>query len=422
MSDIYIKPSQLNGAVTAPPSKSDVHRAIICAALSRGRCKISPVALSKDIEATIGCIRELGARAEIENGVLTLDSTHIFENKNCCLYCCESGSTLRFLIPVAAAQGVKATFTGSGLLPQRPIGIYLDCLPKAGAKCTTEKGLPLTVEGQLQPGKFEIPGNVSSQFITGLLLALPLLNGDSEIIITSPLESAGYVDMTVSCMAKFGVTTEQTEKGWYIRGNQRYTPINYTTQGDWSQAAFFMTAAALTGDVTVKGVDADSPQGDKAIARILKSLGAFVSFEKDGVRVKKSQLTAGNIDAKQIPDLVPILAVAAVFARGTTVIYGAERLRIKESDRLRSMADAVNALGGKIEEKPDGLVITGVNALKGGKVQGENDHRIVMAMSVAALRAEAPITITDRESINKSYPDYFKEYIRLGGKADVNLR
>lgn len=422
MSDIYIKPSQLNGAVTAPPSKSDVHRAIICAALSRGRCKISPVALSKDIEATIGCIKELGARAEIENGVLTLDSTHIFENKNCCLYCCESGSTLRFLIPVAAAQGVKATFTGSGLLPQRPIGIYLDCLPKAGVKCTTEKGLPLTVEGQLQPGKFEIPGNVSSQFITGLLLALPLLNGDSEIIITSPLESAGYVDMTVSCMAKFGVTTEQTEKGWYIRGNQRYTPINYTTQGDWSQAAFFMTAAALTGDVTVKGVDADSPQGDKAIARILKSLGAFVAFEKDGVRVKKSQLTAGNIDAKQIPDLVPILAVAAVFARGTTVIYGAERLRIKESDRLRSMADAVNALGGKIEEKPDGLVITGVNALKGGKVQGENDHRIVMAMSVAALRAEAPITITDRESINKSYPDYFKEYIRLGGKADVNLR
>lgn len=422
MNNVNVEPSQLNGTVAIPPSKSDVHRAIICAALSRGKCVISPVDLSEDIKATIGCVETLGAKINISNGVLTIDGSEMFMENYYELFCNESGSLLRFIIPVVSAFGVSATFTGAGRLPERPIGIYLDCLPKAGVKCTTNSGLPLTVEGQLQAGEFEIPGNVSSQFITGLLFALPLLKEDSKIILTSPLESVAYVDITINVMRKFGVIIDATDYGYFVKGNQSYTPQNYTTEGDWSNAAFFMVAAAIKGDVTVTGVDNNSAQGDREIAEILKSFGAKVEFTDNGVRVQKANLKATTIDARQIPDLVPILAVCATFAEGTTHITGAQRLRIKESDRLSAIANAINELGGKVVEEPDGLVITGVEALKGGKVLGVNDHRIVMAMSVAGLMATDTVTITDMESIKKSFPNYFNEYNRLGGISYVNLR
>ncbi len=422
MTNINVESSQLKGTVSIPPSKSDVHRAIICAALSREKCTVAPVALSEDIKATIGCIKALGADINIENDVLTIDGSNLFNVDNCQIHCGESGSLLRFIIPVVSAMGITATFTGAGRLPERPIGIYLDCLPKAGVKCTTNSGLPLTVEGQLKSGEFEIPGNVSSQFITGLLFALPLVQGDSKIILTSPLESVAYVDITINCMAKFGVKVETTHYGYFVKGNQKYIPRDYTTEGDWSNAAFFMTAAALSGDVTVTGVMKNSAQGDKEIAHILRRFGADVELFENSVRVKKNTLTATDIDARQIPDLVPILAVCACFAKGTTNITGAERLRIKESDRLSAIANALNAVGGKVIEKPDGLVITGVDSLRGGLVQGVNDHRIVMAMSVAALMATGTITITDKESTNKSYPGYFEEYNKLGGISYGNLR
>lgn len=422
MNNVNVEPSQLNGTVAIPPSKSDVHRAIICGALSRGKCVISPVDLSEDIKATIGCVETLGAKVNINEGVLAIDGSEMFKGNNYQIFCNESGSLLRFIIPVVSAVGISATFTGAGRLPERPIGIYLDCLPKAGVKCTTKSGLPLTVDGQLQPGEFEIPGNVSSQFITGLLFALPLLKEDSKIILTSPLESVAYVDITINVMKKFGVIIEATDYGYFVKGNQKYIPKNYTTEGDWSNAAFFMTAAAIKGDITVTGVDKNSAQGDKEIAEILKRFGAKVEFTDNGVRVQKGDLKATNIDARQIPDLVPILAVCATFAEGTTHITGAERLRIKESDRLSAIANAINKLGGNVVEKPDGLVITGVKSLKGGTVQGVNDHRIVMAMSVATLMATDTVTITDMESIKKSFPNYFEEYNRLGGISYVNLR
>ena len=422
MNNVNVEPSQLNGTVAIPPSKSDVHRAIICGALSRGKCVISPVDLSEDIKATIGCVETLGAKVNISEGVLTIDGSEMFKGNNYQIFCNESGSLLRFIIPVVSAMGISATFTGAGRLPERPIGIYLDCLPKAGVKCTTKSGLPLTVEGQLQAGTFEIPGNVSSQFITGLLFALPLLKEDSKIILTSPLESVAYVDITINVMKKFGVIIETTDYGYFVKGNQKYIPQNYTTEGDWSNAAFFMTAAAMKGDITVTGVDKNSAQGDKEIAEILKRFGAKVEFTDNSVRVQKGDLKATDIDARQIPDLVPILAVCATFAEGTTHITGAERLRIKESDRLSAIANAINQLGGNVVEKPDGLVITGVKSLKGGTVQGVNDHRIVMAMSVATLMATDTVTITDMESIKKSFPNYFEEYNRLGGISYVNLR
>lgn len=419
MSDVKFSPFVPNGTVNVPPSKSDVHRAIICAAMANGVSRISPVALSNDIKATIGCIKALGADAVLENNVLTVDGTNMYKNKTALLDCGESGSTLRFFIPIAAVGNINATFVGKGKLPQRPIGIFTEALPKAGTVCKTEGGLPLEIKGQLKSGIFEIPGNVSSQFITGLLLALPILEGDSEIVLTSPLESVGYIAMTIRTMKQFGVNIQATEKGWHIKGGQTYKSCNYTTDGDWSQAAFFMVLGAIGGKVTVKGVAKDSTQGDKKCAEILARFGAKITQLDNEVTVEKGELKAITIDASQIPDLVPVLSVCAAFAEGTTKIINAERLRIKECDRLKATAELLNNLGGKVKELSDGLEITGVSSLKGGNVNGYNDHRIVMSAAVCAARSDEDITATFAMSINKSYPDFYIDYNSIGGKANV---
>ncbi len=419
MSDVKFSPFVPNGTVNVPPSKSDVHRAIICAAMANGVSRISPVALSNDIKATIGCIKALGADAVLENNVLTVDGTNMYKNKTALLDCGESGSTLRFFIPIAAVGNINATFVGKGKLPQRPIGIFTEALPKAGTVCKTEGGLPLEIKGQLKSGIFEIPGNVSSQFITGLLLALPILEGDSEIVLTSPLESVGYIAMTIRTMKQFGVNIDTTENGWHIKGGQTYKSCNYTTDGDWSQAAFFMVLGAIGGKVTVKGVAKDSTQGDKKCAEILAEFGAKVTQRDNEVTVEKGDLKAITIDASQIPDLVPVLSVCAAFAEGTTKIINAERLRIKECDRLKATAELLNNLGGKVKELSDGLEITGVFSLKGGNVNGYNDHRIVMSAAVCAARSDEDITATFAMSINKSYPDFYIDYNSIGGKANV---
>ena len=415
--NVTFRPFTPGGTVAAPPSKSDVHRAIICAALSKGVCTIAPVALSEDILATIRCVEALGAVTRIENKVLTVDGSGMFRSKTAALDCGESGSTLRFLIPVAAAGGVNATFTGSGRLPERPIGIYTDALPKAGVRCETEGGLPLTVSGTLQSGVFEIPGDVSSQFISGLLFALPLLPRDSRIVLTTPVQSVGYINMTIRTMAKFGIEIGVMDNGWYIRGKQHYVPSDYRTDGDWSQAAFFLTAGAVGGDVTVTGANIDSAQGDRRIAAILRDFGAEVLQDGGTVRVISRPLRAIVIDASQIPDLVPVLAVCASFAQGTTRIFNAARLRIKESDRLRTTAALLNSLGGNVKELPDGLEITGVPQLAGGSADGCNDHRIVMSAAVCAACSAGEITCTDAMSVNKSYPDFYEDYGRIGGQA-----
>lgn len=419
MSDVKFSPFVPNGTVNVPPSKSDVHRAIICAAMANGVSRISPVALSNDIKATIGCIKALGADAVLENNVLTVDGTNMYKNKTALLDCGESGSTLRFFIPIAAVGNINATFVGKGKLPQRPIGIFTEALPKAGTVCKTEGGLPLEIKGQLKSGIFEIPGNVSSQFITGLLLALPILEGDSEIVLTSPLESVGYIAMTIRTMKQFGVNIQATEKGWHIKGGQSYKTCDYTTDGDWSQAAFFMVLGAVSGKVTIKGVAKDSTQGDKKCAEILAEFGAKVTQRDNEVTVEKGDLKAITIDASQIPDLVPVLSVCAAFAEGTTKIINAERLRIKECDRLKATAELLNNLGGKVKELSDGLEITGVSSLKGGNVNGYNDHRIVMSAAVCAARSDEDITATFAMSINKSYPDFYIDYNSIGGKANV---
>ena len=418
--NVTMKPFSANGTVFAPPSKSDAHRAIICAALSGGVCTIAPIALSDDIRATIGCVEALGATAKIENKTLTVDGTGVFSNKTATLDCGESGSTLRFLIPVAAAGGVEATFLGRGRLPERPIGVYADALPEKGVSFETEGGLPLRISGQLKSGVYRVSGCVSSQFITGLLFALPLLRGDSDIILTSPIQSAGYINMTIRTMAKFGVEVDILDNGWHIRGRQRYVPSDYTTDGDWSQAAFFLVAGAISGDVEVLNANIDSAQGDRRIAAILREFGAEVIQDGDRLRVKKSQMHAIEIDASQIPDLVPVLAVCACFANGVTRITNAERLRIKESDRLKTTAQLLNSLGGKVRELPDGLEITGAGRLYGGFAEGFGDHRIVMSAAVCASGANENIMCTDAMSVNKSYPDFYEDYAKIGGTAELS--
>lgn len=418
MSSVRVMPTIFNGVVTLPPSKSDVHRAILCAALSRGKSVISPVDLSQDILATIDCARALGAEITVDGNTAYIDGTNLFTNEEAVLNCRESGSTLRFFIPVAAVGGVKTTFIGKGRLPQRPIGIYLDCLPKAGVNCATQGGLPLEISGKLQGGEFVVPGDVSSQFITGLLLALPLTGKDSKIILSSSLESVGYIDMTIRTMAEFGVNVETTDYGYFIKGGQSYKPCNYICEGDWSQAGFFMAAGALGGNVTLKGLRVDSIQGDRACLDIFSKFGAKVTINDGDINVTVDKLKGIEIDARQIPDLVPIFAVTAAFAEGTTNIYGAERLRIKESDRLNAISTCLQKIGADVIEKPDGLIINGVKQANGGSVEGYNDHRIVMSMSIAVEKSTNPIEITDKESINKSYPAFFEDYKGIMGKVE----
>lgn len=421
MSNVVITPKKLGGSVLPPPSKSDAHRAIICAALSKGVSIIEPVSLSNDMKATIGAIRAIGAKAELRGETLLIGGRNTLSNIDSKVNCLESGSTLRFMIPVAAVSGSEVTFEGEGRLPERPIGPYLECLPKAGVACKTEGGLPLTISGKLRPGVFELPGNISSQFITGLLLALPLLDGDSRIVLTTPLESSAYVDMTIETMKKFGVNIETKENCYFVKGNQKYTKCIYTTEADWSQAAFLLALGALCGNdegVNCKGLNLKSHQGDRKIVDILKNFGANISFD-GGVTAKPSQLHGCEIDACEIPDLVPVLAAIGALSEGTTIIKNAARLRIKESDRLHAITVGLSALGADIKETSDGLIINGKSELRGGVADGFNDHRIVMALSVAATRCKNKVTIKGSECINKSYPAFFNDCNSLGGAFNV---
>lgn len=390
-------PGRLAGTVRAPASKSAAHRALICAALSDDPTFIRIGALSRDIEATIGCLRALGAGIEAADGGLAVRP--IRETAaDAVLDCGESGSTLRFLLPVACALGARARFTGRGRLPERPIAALAAALRAHGAAIDADV-LPMTVCGPISSGRWTLPGDVSSQYVTGLLFALPLLAEDSAIILTTPSESAAYVDMTLDALRQFGVVVEETPRGWRVPGGQAYrSPGEITVEGDWSAAAFWHAANAMGSDITVEGLRDTTAQGDRAILDLLGR---------------------PQIDARGVPDLVPALAVAAAALPQRTVITGAARLRLKESDRLEAVAALLRALGGSVEITADGLVIEDGRPLRGGAVDGFGDHRIVMAAAIAATVADAPVRIAGAEAVAKSYPDFFRDFMTLGGRVHV---
>jgi len=399
MSSVRINKSELNGSVLIPPSKSAAHRALICSFLAGGGT-VSPIIDSRDMKATVGVINSM-------------------KNNEKVLNCIESGSTLRFMIPVAASLGKNVTFTGEGSLLPRTIGEYMTLLPQHNVTVESTGTLPMTISGRLTNGTYEVNGDVSSQYITGLLLALANIEGDSAVILKTPLQSKPYVDMTVKVMSDFGVEVMETEFGYLIHGGQKFRQIDYTVEGDWSQSAFFLVAGAIGSDVTVTGLDLNSTQGDKAIVDVLKLFGADVECTENSAHCRKSCLTGTEIDATDIPDLVPIIAVLGAFSSGKTVIKGAERLRYKESDRIESVITNLKLIGADVIETKDGMIINGGVKLRANHLRGFNDHRIVMAFSIAGLYLDGETVIDDAQSINKSYPSFFEDYNSIGGRADV---
>lgn len=404
MRDVFVGPSHLKGTVTPPPSKSIAHRALILAALAErsvsGTAAVQGIGreTSQDMAATIDCLQALLSPT---NGPAELN-------------CNESGSTLRFLVPVAAALGREAVFGGTGRLAERPLGEYADIFADKGVTLEFARAgysLPLTVRGRLQSGEFHVPGHISSQYVTGLMLALPLLAGDSAIYLTSPLQSAPYVEITQSVLAQFGAQVKPLHDesgsvtGWLVPGNQNYRiPGNgIKVEADYSQAAFWLVAKFMGQQMEVSGLNPDSAQGDRAIIPLLAELAGR---EYGGQR---------DINAAQIPDLVPALAVAACHVPGRTVIGNAKRLRLKESDRLQATADGLSRIGAAIKVGADCLVIEGGTPLKGGEADAHNDHRIAMALAIAALGTEKGVRIRGANAVNKSYPCFFAELKRLGG-------
>ena len=428
MDTIRIKPTPLAGKVCIPSSKSMGHREIICAALAEGTSVVDNISMSADIEATCRALEALGRQItkvpskypdrtafKIDGGIL-----HVVGKE---IDCGESGSTLRFMIPVAALCGDEVTFKGHGKLVSRPLDAYYDIFAKQGFDYETALSgeLPLKLKGKLASGNFELPGNVSSQFISGLLFALPLLDGDSVITITSPLESQSYVELTLSCLAKYGIEIEhENYLRYFVRGGQKYVSRDSVVEGDYSQAAFWLVAGALGGSLECTGLTMSSLQGDKAIIAIMSAMGAKLTIdEANMVITSSSALTkATTIDAADCPDIIPVLAVLAAVSEGTTEIINAGRLRIKECDRLSAVATELGKLGANVTELADGLLIKGRKILNGGEVECWNDHRIAMSLAVASCKCQGEMVVHGTESVKKSYPKFWDDFVAVGGQIE----
>ena len=413
-------PRILSGKIRAISSKSHAHRLLICGALADKPTKIRCNCFSQDIEATVQCLKAMGADIKAENEIITV--TPAAFNKTASLDCGESGSTLRFLLPVVSALGIDATVSGHGRLPERPLSPLKEEMEKNGVCFHTGSKFPLHISGRLSAGEYVLAGNVSSQFISGLLFSLPLLEGDSTIRLLPPVESRSYINITLSALSQFGIEITEQENVYKIKGGQKYiSPSEISVEGDWSNSSFFLCAGAISKDgVTVTGLDVNSPQGDKKILDVLKRMGADVTVSGNEITVKKNKLMGTMADASDIPDAVPVISVtAAMCDKGVTHIINAGRLRLKESDRIASVGAMLTKAGAAVSETDDGLVIWGENELIGGRIEGCNDHRIVMAAAVLSSLCRLPVDITEAEAVNKSYPDFFKDFNSLGGKADV---
>lgn len=417
--NVICTPAQVSGRIKAISSKSDAHRLLICGALADCATKVHCNVMSKDISATVECLKNMGADISVDGDIITVTPNKFNEKAE--LDCGESGSTLRFLLPVVSALGIDATVTGHGRLPERPISPLKEEMERMGVVFHSGSKFPLHLTGKLQAGEYEILGNVSSQFITGLLFALPILDGDSKIKLIPPVESRSYLNITLSALRKFGIEITEEENLYIIKGNQKYvSPEEITVDGDWSNSSFFLCAGAFDENgVTVEGLDINSPQGDKAILSVLRRMGADVQISGTEITVKKNKLNGITVDAADIPDAVPIISVVASLCEGETQIINAGRLRIKESDRIKAILNMLTSLGGKAEETADGLIINGTEKLIGGTADGCNDHRIVMSAAILSNFCKNAVEITDAQAVEKSYPHFFKDFNLMGGKANV---
>ena len=430
MKTVKIFPTKLKGTVVAPSSKSMGHREIICAGLAAGTSIIDNISMSKDIEATMRCLKainvavdEIPSMIEGRKALQISGTGHPMAAADS-VDCGESGSTLRFFLPLGANLNCPLTFTGHGKLVSRPLQAYYDIFDEKFIQYFNDNGcLPVTVNGHLTPGTYKLPGDVSSQFVSGLLFALPLLNGDSVIEITSPLESSAYVDMTINRLAKFGVQIDNEgglHRRYLVKGQQRYQAQDTQAEGDWSQAAFWTVGGSLGEGITCQGVNVNSLQGDQAVVDIMERMGAVIKQDANSVTVNGGATKATVIDAANCPDIIPVLTVLAAVSEGTTKIINAGRLRIKECDRLAAMSSELNKMGANITEEPEGLTIVGKpQGLVGGvQVDAWNDHRIAMSLAIAAQKCAAPIILTGAESVAKSYPTFWEDYKSVGGLVE----
>lgn len=410
--DYVVKAGERSGKVIIPSSKSYAHRNLICAALSGEKSSLFCDGLSNDIIATIDCLRQLGSEIETDdNGCILVEPVSKAENTVKRLPCKESGSTLRFLVPIASALGINAVFEMAPGLAVRPMDVLISALEAHGVS-VIRSGNEIAVSGRLQAGKYEIPGNISSQYISGLLFALPLLDGSSELHITEKLESGAYITMTEDIIRKAGIVLDKTDYGYHIPGNQHYRQDTcVSVEKDWSNAAFFLCMGALSDKgITVKGMNMESYQGDREIMHILRGFGAEISYSGDEITVKKGCMKGQTVDASEVPDLVPAISALASCIEGTTEIVNAGRLRFKESDRLKSTTAMLKNIGADVTELESGLVIHGKAGLEGGNINPENDHRIAMAAAVAASVCRHDVTVSDAECVGKSFPKFW-EYL-----------
>ena len=411
----------IGGSITAPPSKSMAHRAVLCAALATGSSHITNLEFSKDISATLAAAGQLCARVTTGPADAVVEGLGRFAPLTAPVDCCESGSTLRFLIPLASLTGQEITFVGRGRLMERPQSVYEELYRAKGLRFEqTPSGL--TVEGLLSSGDYTLEGNVSSQFISGLLFALPLLAGTSTLRLLPPVESRSYIDMTRAVQAAFGVESRWLDETTLeISGGQEYHPCDYTVEGDYSQAAFPAVLGAVAGGVTLTGLAEKTLQGDAAILDILRRCGAVFTRTAEGISFEKAPLHGVDIDLADCPDLGPVLMVLGLLCEGTTVIRNAERLRLKESDRIAAMEAELRACGGVLESEGGTITVHGcANRLHApaGALHGHNDHRVVMSLSVLALSTGIPLTVDDAEAITKSWPNFFEAIKPLGAEVE----
>ena len=418
----YIRPGPPpSGVLAAPPSKSMAHRAVLCAALADGESRLTGLAHSQDIDATLAAAAALGAQVEAGESWARIAGAAPLQAPAAPVDCCESGSTLRFLIPLAALTGRPVAFTGRGRLMQRPQSVYQELFASQGLRFEQE-GDTLTVAGPLRPGCFSLAGDVSSQFISGLLFALPLLDGDSRLCLKPPVESRSYIEMTRAAQSRFGVASAWLDEYTLaVPGGQAYRPRDMAIEGDWSQAAFPAALGVLAGDVTVTGLEPGTLQGDAVILDILRRCGGRAEAVPGGVRFQKSALHGTKIDLADCPDLGPILMALGLLCEGETVITNAGRLRLKESDRIAAMEQELRKLGGRIESD-GGTVTVRRSALHApaGPLWGHNDHRVVMSLTVLAAAAGLPVQIDGAEAVAKSWPGFFAAVRQLGVEVQTD--